>query len=313
MIEGLTGSGKSGLALMLAFGLAGGFKPNLTDAERKEIWKTIFAVDTENKSLNLFVNLMGCWGTPYEKFMSFQLTSDIGYRPSNYLILRDEAVKHNASVYIADSITHMWNAKDGVLDMVNEYKQAHPKDTDNYRVWGQPEIAAEKLKIIDTMRHPQVHNIVTVRVKEKFEIKYDADKQKNTVSSLGEQQLQQGELKYEPDLVLHTLRAGNPDGTLPRVVVIKTRYAIFKKDEEYDITPALCEQLREYLHEGVDASELLEQQRQDYIEAAKAFLDKNAAARPIWQVLKQDAGHATTKLEELPLEVIKSLYIKLTD
>jgi hypothetical protein len=314
MIEGLTGSGKSGLSLMFAFGLAGGFLPENQDPEKqKEIWKTIFAVDTENKSLNLFINLMGCWGGQYNKFMSFQLTSDIGYRPSNYLILRDEAIKNNASVYIADSITHMWNAKGGVLDMVSEYKRDHPKDTDNYRVWGQPEIADEKLKILDTMRHPHVHNIVTVRVKEKYDMHYDADKQKNIVESLGEQQIQQGELKYEPDLVLHMLRAGNPDGTLPRVRVIKTRYAIFKRDEEYDITPTLCEQLREYLHEGVDASELLEKQRQDYIQAVTTFLNNNASARPIWQVLKQDAGHTATKLEDLPLDIIKSLYIKLTD
>ena len=54
MIEGLAGSGKSGLALMLAYALAGGFKPeNQTPEKQKEIWKTVFAIDTENKSLNL--------------------------------------------------------------------------------------------------------------------------------------------------------------------------------------------------------------------------------------------------------------------
>jgi hypothetical protein len=314
MLEGLTGDGKSGLALMLGFGLAGGFRPENQDpAKLKEIWKKIFAVDTENKSLNLFIGLPGSWGTAYEKFMSFQLTKDIGYRPSNYLLLREEAVKQNAEVFIADSITHMWNAKGGVLDMVSEYKAAHPKETDNYRVWGQADIAAEKLSIIDTMRHPMVHNIVTVRVKEKFDYQYNTEKKGNDLVSLGEQQLQQGELKYEPDLVLHMLRAGNQDGTKPLAKVIKTRYAIFKKNEEYEFTPELCEQLRAYLEEGVDAEELLEQQRQDYIQAVKEHLDNNAAARPIWQVLKKDAGHETTKLEDIPLNIIKSLYIRLTD
>jgi hypothetical protein len=312
MIEGLTGKGKSGLALMIGFGLAGGFRTD-EHPTAKETWKKVFAVDTEHKSLNLFVGLPGCWGGIYDKFMSFQLTEDVGYRPTNYLILRDEAIKHQAEVFIADSITHMWNAKGGVLDLVNEYKRTHPKETDNYRVWGQPDIAEEKTCIVNTMRHDKVHNIVTVRVKEKFEMKFDADKKMNVVESMGEQQIQQGELKYEPDLVLHMLVAGNPDGTKPKAKVIKSRYAIFKENEEYEFTPELCEQLREYLHEGVDASELLEKQRQDYIQAVKEHLDKNAIARPIWQVLKKDAGHETTKLEDIPLDIIKSLYIKLTD
>ena len=53
------------------------------------------------------------------------------------------------------------------------------------------------------------------------------------------------------------VRAGNPDGTIPIAKVLKTRYAVFKKDQEYEFTPELCEQLREYLEEGVDIEELL--------------------------------------------------------
>ena len=314
MIEGLTGTGKSGLALMLAYALAGGFKPeNQTPEKQKEIWKTVFAIDTENKSLNLFVGLPSSWGGKYEKFMSFQLTPDIGYRPSNYLLLRDEAIKHNAAAIVMDSITHMWNAKGGVLDMVAEYKRQNPRDTDAWRVWGQPEIAEEKMRILDTIRHHRIHNITTVRIKEKLDLQFNAEKQKNEIVSLGEQQLQQSELKYEPDLVLRMVRAGNPDGTTPIAKVLKTRYAVFKKDQEYEFTPELCEQLREYLEEGVDIEELLEAQRKEYVEAVKNYLDTHAAAKPIWQVLKTDAGYEKTKLNELPLDVLKVLYIKLTE
>ena len=83
MIEGLTGTGKSGLALMLAYALAGGFKPeNQTPEKQKEIWKTVFAIDTENKSLNLFVGLPSSWEANMKNSCPFSFP-DIGYRPSN--------------------------------------------------------------------------------------------------------------------------------------------------------------------------------------------------------------------------------------
>ena len=44
LIEGLSGRGKSGLALLLAKGLT-------------KDWTKVFAIDTENKSLNLFTDL----------------------------------------------------------------------------------------------------------------------------------------------------------------------------------------------------------------------------------------------------------------
>lgn len=311
MIQGLTGDGKSGLALMLGFGLAGGFKPDITVAEQKEIWKEVFAIDTENKSLNLFIGLMGSWGTPYQKFYSFQLTEDIGYRPSNYILLRDEAIKHKAKVNISDSITHMWNAKGGVLDMVSEYKRNNPR-ADNYTTWGQQDISEEKQRIVTTMRHKDIHCIVTVRVKEKHDLQFNTDKQKNEVVSLGEQQIQQAELKYEPDLVLDMVRAGNPDGTSPIVKVLKTRYATFKKGMEYEVTDKLIEQLRIYLEEGVDPEEIFEAQRQDYIGAVTEFLNAHPNAKPIWRVLKKDAGYESTKLNDMPLDAVKSLYIKIT-
>ena len=107
------------------------------------------------------------------------------------------------------------------------------------------------------------------------------------------------------------LEAGSPDGTKPKVAVLKSRYAVFKKDEEYDLTPELIEQMRQYLAEGVDPEVLLEQQRQDYILAVTEFLNKRKSAVAIWQVLKEDAGYKDEKLTDLPLEVIKKLYIKI--
>lgn len=308
MIEGLTGKGKSGLALMLAYGLAGGFE----DVDKTaNPWDKVFSIDTENRSLNLFIGIPASWGGTFGQFFGAQLTSEDGYAPSNYLYLREAAIKAGADVVVSDSITHMWTAKGGVLDVVNEAKNQNPR-LDNYRVWGLPEVTAEKQALIDVIRDHRCHVITTVRVKEKFDMQYNADKQKNEVVSIGEQQLQQEGLKYEPDLVLHmeTPGSGSPMKH-PKATVIKSRYAILTEGETYEFTPQLCEQLRQYLAEGVSIEELLEQQRQDYIAAITAVLDTNTSAKTIWNVLKEDAGVKDTKLTEIPLQILKHLYSQI--
>lgn len=313
MIEGLSGSGKSGLALMLSYGLLGGFKEGLSAEEKKRLWKKIYTIDTENRSLNLFVDIPASFGENFGAPRGLQLTSDIGYNPLNYIAGRERAIAAGAEAVVFDSITHMWNAKGGVLDIVSNIK-AKDKNIDNYRVWGLPEVREAKQALLDVIRDHRCHMITTVRVKEKFGMNYDADKGKNVVVSLGEQQLQQDGLKYEPDLVLHMVSPGNVSNgiiTHPKAVVQKTRYAIFKKDETYEFTPALCEQLRAYLSEGVSPEELLEQQRQDYVTEITNVLNTNSSKKNIWKVIKENAGVKDTKLQDIPLPVLKQLYSQL--
>lgn len=311
MIEGLTGKGKSGLALMLAYALEGGFAEYDGTSDRTNPWDKVYTIDTENRSLNLFIGIPASWGSNFGQFYGIQLTSEDGYAPSNYLYLREAAIKAGAGVCISDSITHMWTAKGGVLDKVNDVKLKNPK-MDNYRVWGDPEVAAEKQALIDVIRDHRCHVITTVRVKEKFDMQFNADKQKNEVVSIGEQQLQQEGLKYEPDLVLHMITpgSGNPQRH-PKAKVIKSRYAIFAEGETYEFTPQLCEQLRQYLAEGVSIETLLEQQRQDYVKAITEILDTNTSAKTIWPVLKEEAGAKDTKLSDIALPTLKHLYSQL--
>lgn len=311
MIEGLTGKGKSGLALMLGFGLAGGFKPG---ANADEAWKKIYTTDTENRSLNLFVDIPASFGGKYGRPFGTQLSSEDGYQPSNYLALREAAIKRGAEVWIGDSVTHMWTAKGGILDIVNDIKLRNAK-MDNYRVWGDRQVSAEKQNLIDVIRDSRCHVITTVRVKEKFEMQYNEAKKMNDVVSLGEQQIQQEGLKYEPDLVLHMVSPGaNKNGDIkhPVAKVIKSRYAILSEGDEYEFTPELCEQLRSYLSEGVDPDTLLAQQHSDYVNAITEFLNNNEAARGIWTIIKADAGFADTKLADIPLAKLKMLYTQIT-
>lgn len=297
-IEGLTGRGKSGLALLLARGLASD-------------WKKVYALDTENNSLPLYVGLPMPNGEKYGKFMVGQLTDIMGYKPSNYLAFRDVAIKAGAEVVIKDSITHAWQHKGGVLDLVNVAKNSNSRyQKDSYAAWSEETVAKEKQLLLPLLRSDKVHVITTTRVKEKMEYGI-GDDGKSKLLSLGEQQIQQSELKYEPDLVLHMVKPGSAKN-YPVARVIKTRYAILTIDEEYEFTPELIEQLRVYLEEGVDPEELLEQQRQDYIKIMTDYLKANKSAQMMYKVMKTEAGYKDETLDQMPLDVLKSIYIKIT-
>ena len=295
MIEGLQGSGKSGLALLIA--------KALTDD-----WDKIYAIDTENKSLDLFQGIKMNTGETFGDFNKVDLTMADGYAPSNYLALRDTAVQAGADVIIMDSISHMWNRKGGLLDLVAE---AQASGLDNYRSWGTDKNRKEKELLTDLVRCSEAHIITTVRIKEKFGMEFDETKGRNKVVSLGEQQVQQDGLKYEPDLVLRMVSPGNMDGTNPVVEVLKSRYAILRTGEEYEITAELLEQLRSYLEEGIDPEEIFKIQREEVIKQIKEYCN-NATRKSVWKSLKESSGFSG-KLEDMPLDLMKELYRKLTE
>lgn len=300
LIEGLSGLGKSGLALMLGYVLSG------------NDWTKVFAIDTENKSLNLYRDLPTHTGTIFGAFKVGQLTPQIGYKPSNYLAFRDVAIDNGAEVVIKDSISHAWQYQGGVLDLVNEAKKSNTRYAkDSYAAWSDDTVMKEKNELMSLLRHSKVHVICTVRVKEKME--YDKDATGKTVlTSLGEQQIMQADIKYEPDLVLHMVKPGDVN-TAPEAKVIKSRYAIFKKDEIYRFDVALMLQLKRYLEEGVDPQVLLEEQRQDYVTAINEFLKSKPNFAPIWEKMKETEGYGKeVKTKEMPLDALKSLYLKLT-
>lgn len=293
MIEGLQGTGKSGLALAFAKALASD-------------WSKVYAIDTENQSLDLFDGIKLNTGEAVNNFNKVDLTTDDGFAPSNYQALRDQAIEAGAEVIIMDSISHMWNRKGGLLDKVNE---AQAMGMDSYRSWGTDENRREKELIFDLVRSPKAHIITTVRDKEKFGLEFDETRGKNKVVSLGEQQVQQEGLKYEPDLVLRMVSAGAPDGTAPVAEVLKSRYTILRVGEEYEFTKELIEQLRQYLAEGVDPEVILKAQKEDTIKAIKDYCT-TPARKSVWRSLKESAGY-DGKLEDMPLNVMKQLYHQL--
>ena len=115
------------------------------------------------------------------------------------------------------------------------------------------------------------------------------------------------DFKYEPDLVLDMVRAGNPNGTAPAARVIKSRYAIFVEGEVYDFTEGLIAQLVAYLAEGADPAVLKEEQRQELIIAITEIIDNDKSKATMFPALKEQLGVKDVALTDLPLEVIRTL------
>lgn len=303
LIEGLSGKGKSGLALMLGYYLA------------DKDWTKVFDIDTENNSVNLFAGIDCSAGMKFEGFKHGKFTPDLKYKPSHYQQFKENALNAGAEVIINDSISHAWTYEGGILDMVNELKNTNKRyQRDSYAAWGDDSIVEEKQKLYQLFRDHRCHVISTVRVKEKME--YDKDENGKTIlKSLGEQEIMQADVKYEPDLVIHMIepgRATGPNSHNPKARIIKSRYVILKEGEVYEFTPSLCEQIAEYLKEGTSPDEILEKQRQEYILGITEYLDNHPNAKAIWQVIKQDNGCEDTPLTEMPLDILKPAFIKLT-
>lgn len=296
MIEGLTGSGKTGLALCFAHALA------------DHDWNKVGMIDTENKSADLIVGQTAHTGDKFGEFLKVDLTDDEGYAPTNYLSGAKALVQEGVETVIFDSSTHAWNRRGGILDMVNDVENTS-SNRNKFAAWNDPLVVQNRNALFEMIRNNKYHVITTVRVKEKFGMDYD-DKGKTLIRSLGEQQVQTEGLKYEPDLVLKMITAGTPDSA-PVAQVVKSRYPMLKLDEVYEFTPSILEQVRVFLEEGADPEELLEQQRQEYVKGVVDYCEANPKQKPLWMAIKQAHDHKDTKINDIPLSELKAMYIQL--
>ena len=300
MLEGLPGAGKSGVALSIAAGL--------TDND----WNSIWAEDTENKSLDLFVGLNNIDGNKIGQFNVIELDAVTGFSPSTFLYGQQMAIDAGAKVLIKDSISHAWQYDKGILDLLTGAKERTWNKNDSYAAWGDPVIIAEKLNLLRMLRSQHLHIITTVRIKEKLD--YEEVDGKKKLVSLGEQQIMQGDIKYEPDLVL---RISEPAQTTAgnmkyaKAKVMKTRYAICTLGEEVEISPKFISDLKRYLDEGIDPDVINEETRLEYIKAVQTYITEHPTSKTMWAMLKADAGYKDTLLTDMPLNAIKETYIKL--
>jgi len=305
LLEGLSGRGKTGAGLTIAAGLSP--ENNLDNT---------LVVDAENKSVRLFDKITLASGIVVNAPDVVEMDVTDGFAPENYLACREEARAIGKTTILMDSITHAWNARGGILDQVSTLKATSTNPLykkDAYAAWGAPEIVKAKNELFEMVRDSTMHTICTVRLKEKLE--YEKDESGRTrLVSIGDQQIMQADMKYEFDLVLRCLEQGSTKqgkSKHPRVKVEKSRYAIFVEGEEYELTPRVLKDLRDYLAEGTDPKVLEEEQRKDYLKLLKDRFILSETDKTIADLTKENLGYASTKYTELPFHVLKQVYVTL--
>lgn len=292
-IMGMSGSGKSGLALLIA--------TNLASAPDK-----VYAVDSENGSLNLFEGITMSDGKVMNGVQVAELEEAYGSTaPTSYIEARNDAIAEGGEVFVADSITHGWL---WTLDKVSEINEKANTNSKNVSAWNDP-VVMENKNILRTpiYRSNEIHNIVTIRQKEKIAITDEGGKA--GVQKLGEQPIMMDDCKFEPDLVLQMVSAGTPDGVAPVARVEKTRYAMLRLGEEYTFTPELIKQFADYLNEGVSPEVLLERQRNDLMISIRDIVGSNKTVAVRVKMFKKTNGIAEdAKLEDFTFEQLQNLY-----
>jgi len=138
-LTGPSGSGKTYSALSLAKGIGG----------------KIALIDTENQSASLYSSLVdfdtACIKSPFT--------------PEAYIEAIKEAEKLGYDVMIIDSITHEWNGKGGVLEILENVTKSITKGN-SYMAWSH--VTPRHNAFIQAILQSNMHIIVTMRSKQDF-------------------------------------------------------------------------------------------------------------------------------------------------
>lgn len=165
-LSGVSGSGKSYSALLIAGGIA----------------KKIVMVDTERGSGDLYEGLI-----PYDIF-SFQPPFD----PNKLIDIIQGAEGEGYDLIIFDSLSHFWSDEGGVLSIVDKVASAS-RSKNSFAAWNKGTQIQNML--INTILGCKMHVIITLRSKASYEI-VDHNGKK-TPTKLGLAPIQRDGLEYE--------------------------------------------------------------------------------------------------------------------
>lgn len=148
-LSGVSGSGKTYSALLLANGMVGD-------------WSKISVIDTENCSASLYSHL--------GEFNTIDLQAP--FTPERYIEAIKACEAAGMEVIIIDSITHEWDGKGGCLEICEaETKMSASKNS--YTAWAK--VTPRHNDFIEAILQSKCHVITSVRRKQDYEMSKGSD------------------------------------------------------------------------------------------------------------------------------------------
>lgn len=249
-ISAPSGGGKTMSALLLAYGMMREAHPKISDAE---IWDKIGVMDTEEGSAELYVGAEK-HGVRIGEFPYIRISDN--YDPVNYTNAIHAFEKAGVEIIIADSLSHAWAGKGGLLDKQNKIAEADPKKN-SYTAWRT--ITPQHDALVAAMLQSPCHVIGTMRSKVEYAMQTGING-KQQVVKMGMAPIQREGMEYEFTVFLdinsnnhlaHSTKdrtnlfsALNSDGTVSR--------------REFIITPSVGAELMRWLNTGEQIRPLME-------------------------------------------------------
>lgn len=214
---GVSGSGKTYSALLLAQGLGG----------------KIAMIDTENGSGELYSDLC--------EYDAAQLEPP--FSPMKFINAIKEAEAEGYNVLIIDSLSHAWSGQGGILEMVDK-KSATSRSGNSFTAWR--DVTPEHNKLVDAILQCRMHVIVCMRSKTAYEMQENENGKKTPVK-VGLAPIQRDGMEYEFTIVFDIDREKH------YALANKDRTGLFEKTIDV-ITPATGELIRKWVEGGVEVS-----------------------------------------------------------
>lgn len=248
-LAGVSGSGKTYSALLLAAGLAG---PS----------GKVGFLDTENGRGSMYADSPGIQAALPQGYQIAEMREP--YSPARYSEAVEAFEKHGCNVLVIDSATHEWEGYGGCADIA-----------ENNKLKGMPNWAKAKMEHKRMMNHllaSPMHLIFCLRARDKVKIMKNSQG-KEEVVPIGLQPIQEKNFTFEMTLSLlldeHTHR--------PEVTKCPEPLLHLFQGEQPLITKMMGEKLRQWAESGVqeeiDAGKLIEQARTYAAQGTEAYQD----------------------------------------
>lgn len=292
-VFGPSGSGKTTGLIKLAMGVRDQLYPG-------QVLKDIaLFIDTERRSSTKSVG-RNIGGEVLETLTLYPFEPP--YDVEKLYRLLAYAQSEGYKIVIIDSLSAFWSGKDGILERASELDVELADKKKAYGAWSEKEIINKKNILKNILTNSDMHILFGMRSKTEYVMEPNRFG-KMTPRAVGLKEDMQGDIRYEPDVVLSI------DKDTHGMAVVKDRLGfeeitVTEGEDDKPITVETGKLLAKLVSEGVSPEELYEKKKGIYI---KFILDEKAHKSSKVAALEKSQGKELTK------EILASLdYEKLT-